>query len=280
MADQQTEGQSSESRQASPAKSPLLRAHDREWMRIALSSSSCDTIRRWGRHQTALAGFTSPAEVLEHLQKSAPQAQKDAILHALLTLAKARDELAGFVLTQALLPGLITLAKTFAYPRGENTFDDAIQRVFAEFWFVIMRPNLIPPGRVAGRLLLDTRHQVTAHQRRPDVFEHHTIYAEPDAETPDTFDTATQAVHQLEPQPDPHGGLEDLLGWLSGSSFSPDDTHLLATVFLRHHGDHKASAEELGISHDSCRQRVARLKPRIKAALEAYRRDLVDAAGA
>jgi hypothetical protein len=259
--------------------SPLLRKLCENWASLNASPAAGTTVRRWAETHPALDGLGTPGDVVDHIAASDPAA-KDQSLRALLALVQDGERLAGEILIQTMLPLLTEMPKSIRSPRGEESYEEMLQRVLAEFWEVIVQPRQLRRPGVAGRLRMDTLHRVTAHRRSRDIWEEHVCYDDERlACRPSAGDPAgSGGPAQLQPildatrhgELDPGGDLAGLLLWMRDTGeFSRDDARFLGEVYLIAGGDQKAAAQRLGLSHAATRQRLSRLRDRLCAAVAA-----------
>lgn len=260
--------------------SPLLRQLCEFWTQLNASSEVRETVRSWAKPDSPLAGLNSPGEIYDAID-AAPKPVKDEILRELLGLFHNGEQLAGQVLLHTMLPLLSEMPRSIRTPRGESAYEEALQRVLAEFWEVIAHPREITRPGVAGRLQLDTLHRVTAHRRSSDVWEEHVSYAESLGDEEHSpvatcmagdaaaVSTSTNTVDSLLDVGE-NGGLLEVLVWSRDSgTFSADEAQFLGQVYLVHHGDQRAASEHLGLSFAATRQRVTRLRNRLSTAITA-----------
>lgn len=121
-------------------------------------------LRAWAACEPALARFDAPDRLIAFLwDRRVPPAEKDAILLALLRLART-EELASRVVLQAMLPGLKRLAGVLL-KRGPNGEEPVLDREAVwELLFIEMlgRIKTYPlerrPGKVAANLIGDVKH--------------------------------------------------------------------------------------------------------------------------
>lgn len=257
--------------------SPLLRQLCEYWTQLNASAEVCETVRSWAKPTSRLSGLNSPGEIYDAID-AATKPIKDEILRELLGLFHSGEQLAGQILLHTMLPLLSEMPRSIRTPRGESAYEEALQRVLAEFWEVIAQPREITRPGVAGRLQLDTLHRVTAHRRSSDVWEEHVSYAESlgdeehspvatcmahDLTVPTTTNTVDSLLDVGE-----NGGLLEVLVWSRDSgTFSADEAQFLGQVYLVHHGDQRAASEHLGLSFAATRQRVTRLRNRLSTAI-------------
>ena len=129
---------------------------DREWDRIATGPPARRTVIRWANTHKALAGLVDLNDVLA-ARRDAGRA--DPVLRALVTMA-ADDDLAARTLLQALLPGLVHLARTTG-----NDDHNAVEELISIAWERIRTYPVDRDGRVAGNVLLDVKKRYRAHRR-------------------------------------------------------------------------------------------------------------------
>ena len=144
--------------------SPLYRQLTQEWAELHATPSTPATVRKWGRGEKALAGFTLPGEIVDAID-AAGHDRTNELLLALIRLFQRGHQLAGRVVLQALLP---KLAKTATHAGGMCTSssdtwaEDRRHITLAEFWDVMADyPVDRRTSSVASNLALDTLHRVT-----------------------------------------------------------------------------------------------------------------------
>jgi DNA-directed RNA polymerase specialized sigma24 family protein len=133
---------------------------DSEWRHVARGGSGRRALQRWAAVHPALGGARDLGGLLERRRASAAG---PAILAALAQLAPS-DELAARTLLQALLPGLVRLARTTAADDPE-----AIDEMVSLAW---ERIRTYPPGRtgpVAANVVLDVRKCYRRYRRRSAI---------------------------------------------------------------------------------------------------------------
>ncbi|QYG94409.1 hypothetical protein HC251_19520 [Iamia sp. SCSIO 61187] len=129
---------------------------DREWDRIATGPAARRALIRWANTHEALAGLVDLDDVLaarRHVGRA------DPILRALVTMA-ADDDLAARTLLQALLPGLVHLARMTG-----NDDHNAVEELISLAWERIRTYPVGREGSVAGNVLLDVKKRYRAHRR-------------------------------------------------------------------------------------------------------------------
>ncbi|MGH3998359.1 MAG: hypothetical protein ACRDTJ_12945, partial [Pseudonocardiaceae bacterium] len=268
---------------------PLLRQLCENWVSTNTDPTAIEAVRRWAHDDTyagTLRGLDSPGEIVDHIAASTPVV-KDDVLRTLLTLVQDGERLAGEILLHTMLPALTRMPMRIQSPRGEDDYEETLQRILAEFWDVISTPRNISSSGVAGRLQMETLHQVTAHRRSKDVWEEHVAYNEDVWEdqsdqdkacptgTPVDDSTPAPLYDELDPDSDIVGLLRSML---ASGDFSMEETRLLTEVYVISGGNQREAAARLGISYAATRQRLTRLRNRLCAAVEADRLELVAAA--
>src|ERR687897_1769046 len=138
----------------------VLDSLEREWRQLERCSSGRRAALRWGVVHAALRGVGSLGELLERRRDSSGA---PAVLAALAVLAPT-DDLAARTLLQALLPGLVRLARTAGHDDRE-----AIDEFVSLAWERIRTYPVGRPGPVAGNILLDVRKRYHEHRRRTAV---------------------------------------------------------------------------------------------------------------
>lgn len=274
----------------SPAvTSPLLRQLCETWVSTNSDPAAIEAVRRWAHDDTyagTLRGLDSPGEIVDHIAASNSNV-KDDVLRTLLALVQNGERLAGEILLHTMLPALTRMPSRIQSPRGEDGYEETLQRIFAEFWDVISTPRNLASSGVAGRLQMETLHQVTAHRRSKDIWEEHVAYNEDiweDSSDQDKVCATSTPVDDSTPAPlydelDPDSDIVGLLrSMLASGDFSIEETRLLTEVYVISGGNQKEAAARLGISHAATRQRLTRLRNRLCAAVEADRLEFIAAA--
>jgi hypothetical protein len=132
-----------------------LAALDREWQSLAHSPDAKRRLMRWGRAEPRLAGLDNLEQLLE-LRRD--PAAAPAVLATLARFAPS-DVLAGRTLLQALIPGLISWARSAGY-------DDpaAIDEMVSLAYERIRTYPQTRRGSVAANVLLDVRKAYRRHR--------------------------------------------------------------------------------------------------------------------
>lgn len=148
---------------------PLVyRQLTREWAALHALPSTAATVRRWGRNEPALMGFTRPGDIVDAIDRG-DYARKDELLLALIRQFHGGQQLAGRTVLQAMLPKLAKMAlSTHRDTRSTvEGLEEARHVTIAEFWFVMgTYPVERRPERIASNLALDTLRRTT-RQREP-----------------------------------------------------------------------------------------------------------------
>ena len=114
-------------------------------------------LRAWSSEEPSLVRFEGSAERLFRFLRTEPSTERDRVFLALLRQAR-RDECAGLVLLEALLPGLKSLLGRILVDTRES--DELLAVLLKNAWEQIATyPLERRPNRVAANLLLDIRKQ-------------------------------------------------------------------------------------------------------------------------
>ncbi|MGL5823585.1 MAG: hypothetical protein ACRCYU_01805 [Nocardioides sp.] len=256
--------------------SPLLRQLCENWARLNASAEARAGVRRWAAAHESISGLGTPGQILDHISASNPTI-KDQVLRVLLDLVREGDRLAGQVLLHTMLPLLTEMPRSIRPPRGEEGYEETLQRVLAEFWEVIIADRKLTRPGVAGRLRMDTLHRITSHRRSRDVWEEYVCYDEALEDHLDATPADDNAGLYLVPNSpahqhdlDPQGDLASVLLWMRDcGEFTGEEARFFGEVYLVSGGDQKAAAERLKLSHAATRQRITRLRNRLCAAVAA-----------
>jgi DNA-directed RNA polymerase specialized sigma24 family protein len=133
---------------------------DSEWRHVARCGAGRRALQRWAQAHPALGGAGDLGGLLEQRRASSAGS---AILAALAQLAPG-DELAARTLLQALLPGLVRLARTTAADDP-----DAIDEMVSLAWERIRTYPADRPGPVAANVVLDVRKRYRRYRRRAAI---------------------------------------------------------------------------------------------------------------
>ncbi|HWL44478.1 MAG TPA: hypothetical protein VNQ73_16175 [Ilumatobacter sp.] len=128
---------------------------DAEWATLACGPSARRALIRWSRSHAALGGLVDFAALLD--RRRDPMAA-NGVLAALAALAPD-DELAGRVLLQALVPGLVRLAANAGYD-DPNALDEMVSLA----WERIRTYPTTRRGSVAANVLWDVRKWYRRHR--------------------------------------------------------------------------------------------------------------------
>lgn len=246
--------------------SPLYRQLTQEWAGLHAMPSTGSTVRRWGRREAVLAGFTTPGEIVDAID-AGDNEQKNALLIALLRLFQGGQQLAGRTILQALLPKLV---KTSAHAIGctssaETWAEDRRHITLAEFWDVMAGyPVERRPTSVASNLALDTLHRVSGVRRPAEA-----IPVDPH-DFRDNGALKERHANSVGAEDPAHGSIElsadaDLLQvivWgMTQRVISTEEAQLLTTSYLPEQTTgfgFAAAADQLGLTQAAVRQRCSR----------------------
>ena len=127
----------------------------RTWRQGFAGQQLAQRLRCWSEGDQVLARFEGSPELLFRFLRKPPSAERDGVFCALLRQAK-RDQLAGLVVLEALLPGLKALYGCILVDASEN--DELLALLLKNAWEqIVAYPVERRPGRVAANLLLDIR---------------------------------------------------------------------------------------------------------------------------
>jgi len=241
-----------------------------EWVDLNASSRAASAVRNWALREPALAGCERPGDVVDRID-AAPSGGKDAILLALIRLTQGRDQLAGRVVLQAMLPKVGRLTNRTRHTDSDDAWiEDRRHIAVAQMWQVIAAyPTERRPRKVAANLALDTLHRITEGTRgaRADI-----------PLTPEAVSDLVGAVFdeivlpgELPETPD----LDAVLRWaLERRVLTRDDAALIAFVYLGRGAPGSRSQEaarRLGLTPAAVRQRCSRIRGRLAAGLDSDR---------
>ena len=136
------------------ARTDVVEALEREWPHLLPSLNA--RFPAWRMREPVVAAFPTAPLLLRALRSQRDRLLEDAILLALLREAR-QDRLAGWLVVQALLPGLKRAAGRILFQAGER--DELWSLLLGNLWERIASyPLERRPRRVAANLLLDTIH--------------------------------------------------------------------------------------------------------------------------
>ncbi|NND75047.1 MAG: hypothetical protein HKN44_08575 [Ilumatobacter sp.] len=130
---------------------------DREWRRLRRSRHAVTTARSWASCVEAdvaatFGGVTDLAELVAATQRRSG-GHGDRLMRALVELAQS-DQLAGRVIVQRLLPGLISASAPYRFRSGDA---DPIQLAVGSLWIAISAYDAARrPRHVAASLISDS----------------------------------------------------------------------------------------------------------------------------
>lgn len=135
----------------SRAEGGIVSALNRDWR--SLEAEHSEIVRRWADRHPVFARCDSIGDVLEAVSR-----QPDATLHALLAEVASSDQLAGRVIVQSLIGGLVAMAGRD--PR--SGVDDYVSALWCQ---IATYPLARRPTSIAGNLMLDTLKAVQREHR-------------------------------------------------------------------------------------------------------------------
>jgi DNA-directed RNA polymerase specialized sigma24 family protein len=245
---------------------PLV-ALEREWALLARGRLRLE-LRTWGTRETSLARFGSPDRLIGFLwDRRVPPAEKDAVLLALLRLAR-KEELASRVVLQAMLPGLKALARPWL-KRDAKGREPPIDR--EELWQVLFvemlgRIKTYPlerrPRKVAANLIGDVKHVAAAERKRARA----ALNAVPEDEPLELDEAALWSRPGVDVE-------EPLRRAVAAKAITAADAELLLLIAVDELGLREA-AERLGLPYNLARIRVQRARRRLLMFLRPWTQDL------
>lgn len=134
-----------------------------DWHRLVASRPARRALSAWADAEPALAGFATPAEVVEAIQHRGRPLTSDRLLGALVRAGRV-DALAARCALQALVPGLRALGAAYA---GMDEPEELDARLVAACWEEIRCPSVDGPW-VARRVLRSVARRL-AHERRVEM---------------------------------------------------------------------------------------------------------------
>jgi DNA-directed RNA polymerase specialized sigma24 family protein len=232
-----------------------LAALDAEW-RGLLRGELGTRFRVWRAEDGALKQFGDPDALIAFLHRRGTPHVKDAVLLVLLIRAP-REQLAGRVVLQAMLPGLKSLSGRLAH--SVVSFEELWQILFACLWErIVTYPVDRRPSRVAANLLRDTLKRTLAELRR----EANALAQLPELSL-DDLDDLLGVPASPAADADGHGDPEALLrrAIAAGAVTSEEAELILATEI---DGVPMAAvAERLGVSYNAVKIRRQRAEQRL-----------------
>ena len=254
----------------------LIGALNAEWRQILVNPGARRAVARWSTTQPALDGYVDPAAVLDAVTRRG----QDAVLLALLTLAREGDALAARIALQAMLGAAVRLARrTLGHAQGD--LEESLSRAVAALWQVIRDyPLERRTCRAADGISLDVLAALTAKGRsRVEVPGGLPVEL---AEVPDdsSDESGLRGLFWAAAHPGADHACSDeqlilLLAWaVRRGAVSLGDARLL----LRLHSPREPGvvvtcrevAEELGLGHAALRQRASRATRRLASAVAAH----------
>ncbi len=125
---------------------------DADWHAFCSRPSTRRSVHSW-RSDHRLAGFTSPAEIIEATRMGCAPEESEQILRALAERAPT-DPAAARTLLQALLPGLRAAARRFQHRIGEEAMAIVMSEAAVRIAAGVPARR---PGRVAANVVMDAK---------------------------------------------------------------------------------------------------------------------------
>jgi len=264
--------------------SPLYRQLTQEWADLHTTPSTTRTVRRWGRTEKALAGFTTPGEIVDAIDAAAHDRTNELLL-CLIRLFQGGHQLAGRVVLQAMLPKLVKTAShagSMCTASSDTWAEDRRHITLAEFWDVMAQyPVDRRTSSVASNLALDTLHRVCGVRRPPGEVpvDPHDFRELDQADASDRTHRAWLAGLSVSAEPLPcnelttDASLLQVIAWgMTSSVITRDEAQLLAASYLPEQtsgfGFADASAQ-LGLTQAAVRQRCSRAARKLRDAVRA-----------
>jgi len=225
-------------------RSRLFAALDQEWETLRSSRAADRALARWA-DEPALREFTSLAALIEAVRRGGRDPERaDQILVALARRA-AQDDFAARTVLQAVLPGIVNVAKRI----GHGAIDDDLEaEVLTE---AVKRIRTYPidrrPRTVAANITWDVFGAITRRRRR---------------------DRLEPAPELLEPvvDDDPSREVCDLVGdALDAGLLRKHDAQLLLAIAVGHDTIGRRADRE-GVSYDAMNVRWRRARNRLRVA--------------
>jgi hypothetical protein len=142
---------------------PLFAELDSDWSAVVASQAATDALARW-TDDPPLRDARTLDQVLARTARGSDPMDADRVLRALMARATS-DEIAARTVMQALIPGLVSVARRV----GARENPDLEAEVATVAWTTIRGGRLSGRrGLIAGQLLLDVFH-VVSRLRRGDL---------------------------------------------------------------------------------------------------------------
>ena len=151
----------------------LFRQLSTEWQRIGASPPARAALGAWAEECSELAGFASPAEVVERCNDRGAGGEAQAILAALLARAAA-DTWAARTFLQAVLPGLAAISRRYRQLCGQahgghgavwDSMSELDQQVVATAYELMHAAAREPQAWPAEKVVHATRDRVRGYAR-------------------------------------------------------------------------------------------------------------------
>jgi hypothetical protein len=276
-----------------PFATRLQRRIAEEWVSINRDASTGLILLRWARSHPVLADADRVGTLVDRLD-AADHETKDAILIALIELFGHRQQLAGRVALQAMLPKLTSFAlRDSVTGHLAGSADDRLQGVIGEFWQVLGQyPVERRPARVAANLAMDTFAALKAGAASAEIPLEPANLGRiggalpalgPRPDEPALrlgAGTGSEINADIDPETAADITLDDLLGWaVRRGVLNRTDAALLAEVYAARPGArgsyrdvaeaYRALAEHTGTNPATLRQRAHRARTRLTLAARA-----------
>jgi hypothetical protein len=226
---------------------PLFRALDHEWSSLHTRPTSQHAVPAWSA-DPVLAAFADPAAIVAALRAGATDPTAANHLLAALVARARHDTLAARTTLQALLPGLMNVAKRLAH-RADSI--DLEAQVLTEAVDLIRNyPLKRRPHAIAANITWDVFGRIA---RRGPILE-----------TP-IPDPAPDLEHRADPSDEVNALLHDAL---DSGDLRPSDARLLAAIAIGTDTISTRAARE-GTTYKAMNERWRRARNRLRTAIAA-----------
>jgi hypothetical protein len=225
----------------------LVRALDQDWNELSRTFAARAALTRWSQ-DPVLGLYSDLPAIIAALRDTNRDGEASNDILAALAVRARHDDLAARTLLQALLPGLINIAKRI----GRGSVDDELEaEVLTE---AIDRIRNYPierrPHAVAANVTLDVLGTITRRRQRSD-------------ETPFELDVETDVGR------DPSEHVCELVhDALDRGKLRPVDAHLLLSIAVGH-DTISQRAEREGLTYNAMCERWRRARNRLRTAVAA-----------
>ncbi|MEA5457286.1 hypothetical protein SPF06_21425 [Sinomonas sp. JGH33] len=209
------------------------------------------------------------SEIHEHFRnRSVPAAWKNAVLAELVEAAQSGDTLAHLAVLVVFVPKAIAVATSTRALR-RYPLKDAVSIYLGALWEQVLVHPLHRSGSVAGNLTLGALHSVTEEDRRDPALV--------DALRTDGLDggAVEYVLHQRSagaetenPAETSEKDVADLFAWsLDSGILTPEEVSLVSLWYLGGSEGQAAAAARLGLSRDSARRHICRVRTKLTSAV-------------